>query len=206
MKEYFFNASKYTNQKIGAIREQYGIVKYLLSVVQLLNVEPFAELSCDSREADIVIFVDKMSRLFWGIGDKIHSIQYPFLLREKNGFLISLFEGKVIDSQAIAVLLAILENEESMRRSIENMHDSFMDIMEDFEIIDDNDAQFYWRLLLYLLSFESGYLRYDHDENENRVDAVLHPVDHIDFFYSGNSTFKIGLPRRIFIWIFCSIT
>ena len=59
------------------------------------------------------------------------------------------------------------------------------------------ELNLYPQTLLYLLSFESGYLRYDHDEDENREDPILHPVDHIDLFYSSNSTFKIGLQDRI---------
>lgn len=161
----------------------------------ILNVEPLREI--DSKEADLVIFVDKMSRLFWGEEDKIHSIQYPFLLKEKEGFLISLFQGRIIDSQTMAILSTIIRDKNSIVKSIENMLDVFMDTMNEFEILDNNYAQFCWELLLYLLSFESGYLRYDHDEDENRVDPILHPVDHIDLFYSSNSTFKIGLQDRI---------
>lgn len=197
MKKYYMHTSKYINQELGSIREQYDVVSYLLSVMELLNVEPFNKI--DSKDADIVIFVDKMSRLFMGKGDKIHSIQYPFLLKEKEGFLISLFQGRTIDNQTIAILSTIIRNKENFMTSIENMLDSFMDTMNEFEILDDNYAQFCWNLLLYLLSFETGYLRYDHDEdNDNdQHDPVLHPVDHIDFFYSSNSTFKLGLLDRI---------
>lgn len=193
MKKYYLHTSKYSNQEIGSIREQYDIVSYLLSVMELLSVEPFNKV--DSKDANLVIFVDKMSRLFWGKGDKIHSIQYPFLLKEKEGFLISIFQGMIIDSQTIAILSTIISNKEDIMASIENMLDSFMDTMNEFEILDNNYAQFCWKLLLYLLSFEAGYLRYDHDEN--RADPVLHPLDHIDFFYSSNSTFKVGLLDRI---------
>ena len=45
--------------------------------------------------------------------------------------------------------------------------------------------------------FKLAPLSYDHDENEKRRDAVRHPVDHIDFFYSSNNTFKVGLKGQI---------
>ena len=195
MKKYYMHTSKYSNQEIGSIREQYDVVSYLLSVMELMIVEPFNKI--DSKDADLVIVVDKMSRLFLGKGDKIHSIQYPCLLKEKEGFLISLFQERVIDSQTIAILSTIIRNKENILTSIENMLDSFMDTMNEFEILDNNYAQFCWKLLLYLLSFETGYLRYDHDEDKKRVNRDLHPVDHIDFFYSSNSTFKVGLLDRI---------
>ena len=104
---------------------------------------------------------------------------------------------KVIAQHDNGYIDKIIRDKNSIVKSIENMLDVFMDTMNEFEILDNNYAQFCWELLLYLLSFESGYLRYDHDEDENREDPILHPVDHIDLFYSSNSTFKIGLQDRI---------
>ena len=40
-------------------------------------------------------------------------------------------------------------------------------------------------------------MRYDHDEDPQRVNLILHPINHLDFFYSSNCTFKIGLKDRI---------
>lgn len=116
MKKYYFHTSKYLNQELGSIREQYDIVNYLLSVMTILNVEPLREI--DSKEADLVIFVDKMSRLFWGEGDKIHSIQYPFLLKEEEGSLKSLFQNRIIDSKIIAILSTIIRDKNSIMKSI----------------------------------------------------------------------------------------
>ena len=73
MKKYYMHTSKYSNQEIGSIREQYDVVSYLLSVMELLNVEPFNKI--DSKDADIVIFVDKMSRVFFGGGGKNKNIK-----------------------------------------------------------------------------------------------------------------------------------
>ena len=44
MKKYYMHTSKYSNQEIGSIREQYDVVSYLLSVMELLNVEPFNKI------------------------------------------------------------------------------------------------------------------------------------------------------------------
>lgn len=197
MKKYYLNALQYSERKMGAIRERYDIIRYLLSVIQFLNIEPLDRISDKSEDADVFIIVDKMSRLFWGTEDKIHSIQYPFQLKESDGSLISTYDDRKIDSETIAVLLTILEGRECFTQSIDDMLDYFMDTMNDFEIRDNDYARFCWSLLLHLLSFEPGYLRYDHDENEKRKNAVRHPVDHIDFYYSGNNTFKVGLKDRI---------
>lgn len=127
--------------------------------MQFLNIEPLDQISNKSEDADVFIIVDKMSRLFWGTNDKIHSIQYPFQLKESDGSLISTYDDRKIDSETIAVLLTILEGRECLTRSIDDMLDYFMDTMNDFEIRDNDYAGFCWRLLLHLLSFEPGYLR-----------------------------------------------
>lgn len=197
MKRYSFKALKYLKSKTVVFRERYDILMHLLSVMQFLNIEPLEKVSCQREDADIVLVVDKMSRLFWGIEDKIHSIQYPFLLKESNESLLTLFEEQIIDSQTITILFAILGEKMFIYKSIDNMLDSFMDTMNDFGIRDNGYVQFCWSLLLHLLTFETGYLRYDHDEDPGRIDDRRHPIDHLDFFYSGNNTFKIGLKDRI---------
>ena len=197
MRKYYLHISEYVNKKItdiGSVRTQFDIARYLLAFMEFLNVQPFE--TSDKRDADFMIYVDKMSRLFWGKGDKIHSIQYPFSLKEQEQYLLSEFQGRIIDSRTIAILSSVVENED-IRKSIYNMFDGFMEIMNEFDIDDDVYGEFCWELLLYLLSFETGYLRYDHDENKERVDKIMHPVDHIDLFYSGNTTFKVGLADRI---------
>ncbi|UQZ25499.1 hypothetical protein [Actinobacillus pleuropneumoniae] len=49
-------------------------------------------------------------------------------------------------------------------------------------------------IMLWLLSFNDGYIRYDYDfEHEN---GSIHPLYHLDIFFSNYATFKIGLARR----------
>ena len=77
------------------------------------------------------------------------------------------------------------------------MFDCFFEIMEDFSVKKNDDIQFYWNLLIYLITIESGYLRYDHDESFCKNNLNYHPTDHIDFFYSSSNTFKIGLKKQL---------
>lgn len=44
------------------------------------------------------------------------------------------------------------------------------------------------------MTFEEGYIRYDYDEEHENGD--LHPLNHLDIFYSSKPTFKIGLRDR----------
>ena len=60
-----------------------------------------------------------------------------------------------------------------------------------------DDEQVYLDKLLYnLIIFEDGYLRFDfHDKENERED--YHPLHHVDFFYSNEATFKIGLSGML---------
>lgn len=197
MKSYYLNTSNYLLEKNGAIREQYDIIKYIFSIIEYINVRPLPQIRCGPKQADAIINVDKMSRLFWGSAEQIHSIQFPFVLTENEIFLQAKFEDRVIDSQTISILSTIFEEREFIALSIDNMLDKFMDTMYDFEIKDNSYMFFCWRLFIYLLSFEPGYLRYDYDDDEGRVNEKTHPINHIDIFFSGNNTFKVGVKKRI---------
>lgn len=52
-----------------------------------------------------------------------------------------------------------------------------------------------WGLLRELLLWEEGYIRYDDDPGN--VNGDIHPRYHLDVFYSGASTFKLGLRQAI---------
>jgi hypothetical protein len=52
-----------------------------------------------------------------------------------------------------------------------------------------------WPLYRDLLTSEEGYLRYDFDEEHE--DADVHPLHHLDVFFSSNVTFKLGLAEGV---------
>lgn len=52
-----------------------------------------------------------------------------------------------------------------------------------------------WCLFRELLISEDGYIRYDHDPDNAAGD--MHPLHHLDVFYSSGSTFKLGLRNSI---------
>jgi len=52
-----------------------------------------------------------------------------------------------------------------------------------------------WALLRELLLWEDGYIRYDDDVGNENGD--IHPRYHLDVFYSGSATFKLGLRQAI---------
>ena len=58
------------------------------------------------------------------------------------------------------------------------------------------DQTFLEELLIFLFTFEDGYLRFDFDDIENE-DEMYHPKHHIDFYYSNSNTFKLGIMDKI---------
>ena len=61
--------------------------------------------------------------------------------------------------------------------------------------ISNDDMDFYWQLFVYLITFETGYVRYDSDEE--RMDIQKHPLYHLDIFFSNYNTFKIGVGKNL---------
>jgi hypothetical protein len=62
--------------------------------------------------------------------------------------------------------------------------------------------EIFWEFLRELLLMEDGYIRYDldqceYDKAKERGEEYIHPLNHYDFFYSSNATFKIGLNERL---------
>lgn len=197
MKEYYIRFSKSFIVSSGSIRKQLDVIKIWLLVTKYLNMISLNELLCAPEDADMIIYVDKMSRMFLRQENKIHSMQYPFNIKEGEKNLETSFQEIKIDNQLIAIIFAILESNKKKSESIDNMLDCFMEAMEEFGIRDGHYAQDCWKILMYLGMFEPGYLRYDHDEKENQENKENHPIDHIDFYFSSNNTFKLGLKKPI---------
>ncbi len=196
MKEYCVSSTKGFSMACGAIRSQVDAIYWILMVTRYLSAFPYSEISCGLSKANIVICVEKMSRLFLVSDNKIHCLHYPFSIRNNNQTLQFYFMQKELNGMSLDIINAILKQFETAKCSIDNMFDCFFDTMDDFSIGDDADRKFFWNLLLFLLTQEYGYLRYDHDPS-TRSNATFHPIDHIDFFYSTPNTFKVGLKRRL---------
>lgn len=191
MKKFFIFARNFST---NPIRNQIDAVCTLIKITQYLSVFPYKDISCKPSEANIILWIDKMSRLFLNQDKKIHCLNYPFDILDQGEILQFFCMKKRLDGISMSAILAILNNFDFIQKSIDNMFECFFETMEDFSIVSNSDMQFCWNLLIHLMSIETGYLRYDHDESNN---TPLHPMDHIDFFYSNHNTFKIGLNKLL---------
>ncbi|WP_269539884.1 hypothetical protein [Cerasicoccus fimbriatus] len=155
--------------------------------------KPSAHITTSSR---ISLIVSNMSRLFFSHGNKIVSVNIPFYIYQgEDGYLH--FESKAIGEVTpflTSLALSIVSS------SHFGKWNSIWDYIDLFDLHDDQSdtrtEQFlmdFNNFFFNLMCTEDGYLRYDYDNDPDRVDPEYHPEHHIDIFYSTSNTFKVGL-------------
>ena len=76
----------------------------------------------------------------------------------------------------------------------ENIREYYYEYIEDdYEIILEED---FINLVNKIIEFEPGYIRYDYDDEHNNGN-LLHPLNHLDVNFESNSTFKLGLNKKL---------
>ncbi|MDD6162115.1 MAG: hypothetical protein PUB35_04900 [Campylobacteraceae bacterium] len=124
-------------------------------------------------------------RLFVFLENKYFSIKFPFQIKieEKEiKFYINNIELNSIILSAIRYAFLNISN---------SIRDILSQIKEEYEQINIDEIE---EIIIAMLLLDDGYLRYDHDaKNEN---GKLHPLDHLDIFYTNNSV-KLGLRDRL---------
>jgi hypothetical protein len=159
----------------------------------LINATKYMLVSPTINPANVVgemrLYVDKMSRIFFFSDNKYVSFNFPFKVSDENGqvrFYSDYLES--LDNKATSELLTIIQSDGLNEAScILDFYSEFVDIVEYREEL--------WGQFLDLLRFEDGYIRFDHDPAS--VNGDLHPLNHLDVFYSGASTFKLGSNARL---------
>lgn len=202
------------NEEINSlvIRHKSDILRVLLRCCKIIiNQKPVNKIDPDKNY--LILKISKMSRVFIFDDNRIYSINFPFSLYEnKEGSLflkIPEISDLNISNLILDALIYILKEFKFCQNGLYDLLDLiskyqyFEEIDEDISIYDNsanriiNMEEFLEKILLNLLCIEDGYLRCDHDTNNFKKDRPhLHPIDHIDLFYSSNPTFKIGLKKK----------
>lgn len=117
--------------------------------------------------------------------DKIISFTFPFNLI--NGELY--INDISIDNYVLAVFESILRK--SINEKV-SFYDALCEKNYDNEF-PEYDDEFFLKLYFYLISYDSGYFRVDHDKENAKYN---HPIDHVDLFYSQKCTCKLGFNNR----------
>lgn len=194
---YYFSVNDIMMKKWnGIIRNKKDMILILLDTIKYIST---MKIEKTNEKGNIVLEIDKMSRIFYCSENKITSFHFPFVVKqnEKGNLDVVYHSTFLLDSVVTSNLIAILENmdEGNEEQSIDDFYSDFLDNID--LNINEKDCTYYWMVIRHLWQFEPGYIRYDYDDNAERVDVEMHPLNHLDICYSGNTTFKLGLEQRI---------
>ncbi|MFR8711872.1 MAG: hypothetical protein ACLVEN_06525 [Anaerotignum lactatifermentans] len=179
------------------IRTKEDLLRLLAHTIKFLMLHSVADTTKIVDNKKLILYIDKMSRLFFCVKDKIFSFRFPFYVSvnmEDNSISISFKDYFEFDSIKSSLLLAILEQEDLFNGTLENVNEKILQeiIENEWENIDLDDM---CELVKYLMLFEPGYLRYDHDVEH--ANGEMHPEHHLDIFFSSNVTMKLGLKNSV---------
>lgn len=171
------------------IKDKYKIIEILLEACRYILYNKKVEKA--RSQYKMILYKDKMSRLFFVSENKIYSITFPFNINQTKSEISINYKNRLdIDSQNITSLLSIL-------KSPTINSDNCLEFIDPIVSYDQN----LWTTFRDLLILEDGYVRYDKDEDgfqkakkdghENK-----HPLNHIDIFYTNQATFKLGLKQE----------
>ena len=197
MKKFEFELSDLLYDKaMSPIRTKDDLLRLLAYTIKFLILHPTTDTNKIAKDKKLILYINKMSRLFFCVKDKIFSFCFPFYVGvtpEDNSISISFKDYFKFDSMTSSFLLAILEQENLFNGTLENVNEKVLQELLENEWDIDPDGM--CDLVKHLMLFEPGYLRYDHDvEHEN---GSIHPEHHLDIFFSSNGTMKLGIRNSV---------
>ncbi|WP_424694955.1 hypothetical protein [Granulicatella adiacens] len=142
----------------------------------------------DEESIKILVFINKMQRIFFCTKNKIHSFCFPFSINFDEGKYNIFYKDFKIEIETVLILIDIFSSKITTTEDILSLlwqNERYNSKTKKYK--SDVDS-----LLHYLLIFEDGYLRFDFNDTEN-YDVLKHPENHIDFFYTNANSFKLGI-------------
>lgn len=195
------------------IRNRFDLLRLLSHTLKAIVVENASYEEGYPRKTDdnrkLLIHIDKMSRIYYCLGDKFFSYSFPFLLfKDPDNSLIEInFKGELaIDSLVSSLLITIFDNPVLQDKDLLELYETVDDEIKETYHGAEIDIDIIMNLIYHLLAFEPGYLRYDDDNTPGRVNDKFHPRYHLDINYESISTYKIGLEKNISMSQFVEIT
>jgi hypothetical protein len=193
-KEFTFRMSKQiAEMSIKPLRTREEAILLILYTIRMFDVSIFLT---DERSEKVKISIDKMNRIFYLLEGKMFSMQFPFCIddssNQDNFRIYHNITGNAINSMVLSFLIEVFEK---MNRK-EMDFDTIFEVIVGSEVNDDNfTTKEKWLLILHLLKYDLGYIRYDIDpEHENEK---MHPLNHLDICLDTAATYKIGLNKKI---------
>jgi hypothetical protein len=201
MKQYSFNLSSVIYNKVFPeyrVKTKAHIIEILMEIIRyiLLQNDPDFVVRDEDSMGKVILYIDKMSRLFFFSENKYYSIVFPFHFLEEDGTYKIVFNSTTeVNSQLISKVISIIKCDEFKAQCS-------LDFVEPIYDAEDDCGEDFWIFLRELFLMEDGYIRYDidkenYDKAKDNGNPNLHPLYHYDLFYSSNATFKIGLFDEI---------
>lgn len=191
MREYrFYIDESYMDRFFTPIKNKVQIIELLMNSLKYMLLNQ--DIKRERVQGEIVLVIDKMSRLFFIKNDKFFSIVFPFTVKYEDTFTFSFKNKMNIDGRLTSKVISLINNKEFISSCCFEFAAPISDYQEEN---DDN----YWDFIRELLLMEDGYLRYDYDKEnyDKHGQSDVHPLNHYDLFYSSNATFKVGLKKAI---------
>lgn len=174
-----------------AIRKKEDVILLLLETMKIFLIDDIFQ--GNDIKGKVILNIEKMSRVVFELENKYFSFNFPFSVEDDvDGIGMRIYDsvsGVELDSKNISVLIRIFNEKLKGDYLIE---DIYYKLASEDEINNLEEIRYIVERLIF---FESGYLRYDYD-NE-RKNGSLHPEHHFDINFSPSSTFKVGLNDRI---------
>lgn len=191
------------SKKIFQIKDnKLSFVNLILDSLDVIRMQPTGINSEYSGCNKLILFQDdrdKSRLIFCGDEEnKIFSIYFPFKIEhDELGCLEIYFGSDKIETETVSFLRTILN---AFEKQVILHEDFFLDEINQeylqYKANEDDGYAYYNKILdifKKLLSLDTGYIRYDYDEANS---SSLHPVNHLDIFYSDDSSMKIGLREK----------
>lgn len=179
----------------SAIRDRIDIIKLILNIftIPFLHKEEMVLGVCIVFQND-----ENTNRVFIYENEskQVQSFHVPFILKDDEIRLENSLFPDSISCEDISLLKTFFNSYTEFESCFDNFMEDFLEIFEANDELKYKENN-YWNLILYLLSFEPGYFRYDNDIVGFKEDfPKLHPIQHLDLYYNNRGTFKIGLHKE----------
>lgn len=168
------------------IRDKRGVIILLMRAIKIMLLA--TPVQSEKVAGRMILSISKWSRLFFITESKIFTVNFPFFATEgEEGLMFKSHYHPYVDNRLTSNVIGLLEMPLLSLPDVISFSDPICEI-------EDSDSDF-WALFRELMLFEDGYLRYDKDEA--RANGHVHPLHHLDVFYSQGNAIKIGLAAEI---------
>ncbi len=200
MKSFELSTKKIYFREFNSIRNKKDTILLLLETIEKLlvyseEIKEFSDFEVVKTEEDlrIVIYINKMKRLFYCTKNKIQSLCFPFTVILNENTVEFHHEKTLLDYSKISILKGVFKR--STMTTLTELNDELSND-EYYNSLCENEKEIIKQVLLFLTIFEDGYLRFDFHDTEN-FNEDFHPLHHIDLYYTNSNTFKLGLEEEM---------